>query len=193
MLESELNNLKSLWGNKCIIDGDFNMVLQRCERLCRSQSDNSIDDFHSILNNLELNDIPLKGGNWTWSNQCDQPFSRIDIFLISSDILLSSDNIIQKLMPRPISDHYPILLAMDGIKWGPIPFCLSQVDKNSKKALKIDLAHWLHMNRDCSSLLAIFFRHPRSKSTPAEISWFLAAEPAWKQATCRLSHSLSSS
>jgi len=32
------------------------------------------------------------------------------------------------------------------------------------------------------------FRHPRSKSAPAKISWFLAAGPAWKQANCRLSH-----
>ena len=35
------------------------------------------------------------------------------------------------------------------------------------------------------------FRHPRSKSSPAKISYFLAAEPAWKQANCRLSHPLS--
>jgi len=32
------------------------------------------------------------------------------------------------------------------------------------------------------------FRHPRSKSAPAKISWFLAAGPAWKQDNCRLSH-----
>jgi len=32
------------------------------------------------------------------------------------------------------------------------------------------------------------FRHPRSKSAPAKNSRFLAAEPAWKQANCRLSH-----
>jgi len=32
------------------------------------------------------------------------------------------------------------------------------------------------------------FRHPRSKSAPAKISWFLTAGPAWKQANCRLSH-----
>jgi len=36
-----------------------------------------------------------------------------------------------------------------------------------------------------------FFRRPRSKSAMAKISWFLAAEPVWKQATCRLSHPLS--
>ena len=36
-----------------------------------------------------------------------------------------------------------------------------------------------------------FFRCPRSNSTPAKNSWFLAAEPVWRLATCPLSHPLS--
>jgi len=36
-----------------------------------------------------------------------------------------------------------------------------------------------------------FFRRPRSNLAPTKISWFLAAEPVWKLATCPQSHPLS--
>lgn len=43
-------------------------------------------------------------------------------FLISSDCHSHFPWLCQKILQRPISDHFPICLASDGIKWGPVPF-----------------------------------------------------------------------
>ena len=49
--------------------------------------------------------------------------SRLDRFLVSSDWECQYSNVVQKCLPRPISDHFPILLDSDGVRTGPFPFC----------------------------------------------------------------------
>lgn len=93
---------------------------------CQSTpTESKIADFRSIIDRIDLNDLPLKGGRWTWSNQRENySFSRIVSFLITSDLLLTSLDINQKVLSRPISYHFPILLVSDGIQWSLIPFRL---------------------------------------------------------------------
>jgi hypothetical protein len=58
-----------------------------------------------------LMDIPLKDGNFTWSNNRDSPsWSRIDMFLISPKWEDNFLNVIQSKLPRVLSYHFPILL-----------------------------------------------------------------------------------
>lgn len=79
LLKSELEHIKSLWGSKGIIGDDFNMVLRRSERSGNHYADAEIEGFLSLINNLDLIDLLLAGGKWTWSNLRDQSsFSRLD-------------------------------------------------------------------------------------------------------------------
>lgn len=74
--------------------------------------------FKEMVNKLELVDSPLLGGQWTWTHMRNQPVcSQIDKFLVSPAFLLQYPGIYRKTLQRPISDHFPICLHMDGIQW----------------------------------------------------------------------------
>ena len=84
---------------------------------------NSMRRFSEIIEDLGLRDIPLQGGPFTWRggrNNCSMP--RIDRFLVSNDWENYFSGVIQTTLPRPISDHCPILLDAGGIRKGPTPF-----------------------------------------------------------------------
>lgn len=106
-----------------IVGADFNMVLKSSERSSGSTNSKDIDDFSTLIDSMDLNDLPLMGGRWTWNNLREHSSSsRIDRFLITTNLLAILPNLNQKLLARPTSDHFPILLVSDGIQWGPVPF-----------------------------------------------------------------------
>jgi len=58
-----------------------------------------------------LVDLPLEGGQFTWSNnQEDQIWSRIDKFLVSPEWEKRFPEVIQKRLPRLLSNHFSLLL-----------------------------------------------------------------------------------
>ena len=80
--------------------------------------------FSQIIYELELKDIPLQGGQYTWKGGLiNSQMARLDRFLITDgwETLLGGAN--QSLQPRPLSDHQPILLegGRCTVK-GPSPF-----------------------------------------------------------------------
>ena len=79
--------------------------------------------FAEIVNELGLRDLPLQGGLFTWSGgRNGRSMSRLDRFLVSSDWESQFCNVAQRSFPRPISDHFPLLLDSDGVRSGPTPF-----------------------------------------------------------------------
>ncbi|RVX06893.1 hypothetical protein CK203_015021 [Vitis vinifera] len=65
----------------------------------------------------------LKRGPYTWSGGLNgQSRSRLDRFLISEDWKNHFSGMSQCTLPRPVSDHFPILLDGGGVRRGPIPF-----------------------------------------------------------------------
>ena len=64
-------------------------------------------------------DLPLNGRLYSWYNGSANPsMSRIDRVLVSTDWEEHYPNVVQKLLPKPISDHNPMLLEASGMARG---------------------------------------------------------------------------
>lgn len=123
ILWRELENKKK-WGRRWAVGGDFNMVLRSNERSGDQFSRACAKEFKEILDKLDLMDLPLVEGKWTWINQKSKSFySRINQCLMSSNYLLQS-GLHQKVLTRPIYDHFPINFVSDGTQLGSVPFRL---------------------------------------------------------------------
>ncbi|GMI85747.1 hypothetical protein HRI_002244000 [Hibiscus trionum] len=82
-----------------------------------------MDVFVNFINKLRLLDPPLYGGKFTWSNLRDPPsFSRLDRFLISSEVAALWPDFLQQSFPRGLSDHNPVYISVVGDNWGPKSF-----------------------------------------------------------------------
>ena len=99
------------------------MVLSPYDRNLVGRLSYPMRRFNEVLNELGLRDLPLQGGPFTWrGGNNNQSMSRLDRFLVSADWESKFSNVIQRTLPRPVSDHCPVLLDSDGIKSGPSPF-----------------------------------------------------------------------
>ena len=65
-------------------------------------------------------DLDLTGSWLTWTN--NQSLSRLDRFLVSIIWIHKFQNLKQWSLPKGLSDHRPIILGVDKVDWGPIPF-----------------------------------------------------------------------
>ena len=119
----ELGSIKGLWDCPWCVGGDFNEVLSPNERLRGGRLSNSMRRFSDIMNDLNLSDLPLQGGPYTWSGGLNgSAMSRLDRFLVTADWESQCNKVTQRRLPRPVSDHFPILLDSDGVRTGPSPF-----------------------------------------------------------------------
>ena len=58
-----------------------------------------------------LIDLPLEGGNFTWSNSREVVSrSRLDRFLVTTNWGAKFPSVCQKRLSRLVSDHFPIIL-----------------------------------------------------------------------------------
>ncbi|XP_034688121.1 uncharacterized protein LOC117916277 [Vitis riparia] len=63
------------------------------------------------------------GGPFTWTGGAgNQSSSRLDRFLVNEEWDSHFGDARQFLLPRPVSDHFPILMDGGGMRRGPIPF-----------------------------------------------------------------------
>jgi hypothetical protein len=119
----ELSSVRLKWDLPWCVFGDFNVVRFPNERLGCTRVSSHMIDFSDFIEESNLVDLPLGGGPYTWSSGSDHPsLSRLDRFLVSFDWEDFYLDVCQKLMPRPLSDHYPILLEVGSMLRGKIPF-----------------------------------------------------------------------
>jgi hypothetical protein len=90
------------------IGGDFNATRFPSERLGNHRYAPSMEEFSRFIFDHGLMDIPLMGGQFTWSNGTS--WSRIDRFLLSSGWEERFANVAQRRLTRVMSDHFPIIL-----------------------------------------------------------------------------------
>ncbi|KAG6669188.1 hypothetical protein CIPAW_01G225900 [Carya illinoinensis] len=115
-LWEEIARVHSWWDLPWCIGGDFNITRFPSERSGDSRTRPAMTEFSDCIFELNLVDLPLIGGPFTWSN--NQTWSRLDRFLISPEWECQYPDVCQRRLPRLCSDHFPILLDGGGIQSG---------------------------------------------------------------------------
>ena len=91
--------------------GDFNIIKYPSERLGCESFSLVMFAFSDFIESNSLVDLPLEGASFTWFRDFGLPsMSRIDRALVSLDWEENFENVSQRVLPRDISDHCPLLL-----------------------------------------------------------------------------------
>lgn len=95
-----------------------------------------------MIDELELSDIFLSNGLFTWSNGRERPFlSLIDCFLVNIEWMEKFWYSRASILNRITSDHCPIMLVTDNFSWGPMPFCFENM-----RFLEFFYQEWKNIN-----------------------------------------------
>jgi hypothetical protein len=106
----ELCDAKTSDGIPWMVTGDLNVTLHIKDRSNQNQNINQMRLFRSLIDFVNLIDLPLNGRNYTWSNERNEPtFVRLDRFFISTEWSRMFPNSMQITLPNTSSDHCPLL------------------------------------------------------------------------------------
>ncbi|RVW51702.1 hypothetical protein CK203_066562 [Vitis vinifera] len=120
---AELGAVRALWSDLWCVAGDFNVVRFPVESSRGGRLSFSMRRFSEIIEDLELRDLSLQGGSFTWKGGLNnQSHSRLDRFLVSNEWEDHFSGTVQCVLPKPVSDHFPILLDGGGVWSGLMPF-----------------------------------------------------------------------
>ncbi len=115
----ELETIRKTWNDPWCVMGDFNMVCFLSERLGCNSFSPSMLAFFDFIESSYLVDLLLERGPYTLGKGSDPPsLSRIDRVLVSLDWEEQFPDVMQNLLPCPISDHHPILVEAGGMLRG---------------------------------------------------------------------------
>lgn len=105
----ELREIKATVGNKWLLIGDFNLILQAADKSNANLNRRLMGEFRNTLNYLEVKELNLRGRKFTWSNDVTQ--TRIDRAFCSVDwdIMLPASSL--QALSSTVSDHSPLLLV----------------------------------------------------------------------------------
>ena len=122
-LWDELGAIRGIWDEPWCLGGDFNVTLSQRERSRQGSLNGAMRRFAQVVDDLDLIDLPLQGGVFSWSGgRNNQTWARLDRFLVTQCWLDIFRGVVQCRLPRPTSDHFPILLKGGGMSQGPSPF-----------------------------------------------------------------------
>ena len=117
----ELVGIQQNWRLPWCYFGDFNIVCFLSERRGETRLTLAMKKFFEFIEDLNLVDLPLEGGSYTWLSGTNQPaMSKIDRALVTPDCEDHFPDVIQRILPRPILDHSPILLEAGGWQGGKV-------------------------------------------------------------------------
>ncbi|XP_041012226.1 exodeoxyribonuclease-like [Juglans microcarpa x Juglans regia] len=115
-LWEELAGVHCLWDVPWCMGGDFNITRFPSARSGNSHISTAMEEFSEFMFDLDLMDLPLIGGKFTWSNS--RGWSRLDRFIISPSWEAHFPELRQKRLAQVCSDHFPILLDCGGVHRG---------------------------------------------------------------------------
>ncbi|RVW30279.1 hypothetical protein CK203_098824 [Vitis vinifera] len=122
-LWDEFGAIRGLWGEPWCVGGDFNVILSQGERSRQGRVTSAMRRFAQVMDDLELIDLPLQGGSFTWSGGLhNKAWARLDRFMVSPSWLDQFSNVTQKRLSRLILDHFPIIIEGGDKRRGPSPF-----------------------------------------------------------------------
>ncbi|KAK3189602.1 hypothetical protein Dsin_029163 [Dipteronia sinensis] len=97
-------------------------------------------------------DIPMQGGDFTWSNnRIGGSWARLDRFLMSPIMLSWFPNLMQTGYPRTISNHSAITLGASKLEWGPRPFRIDNAWLEDKELMAEVKKKWVERKNRGSS------------------------------------------
>jgi hypothetical protein len=89
--------------------GDFNFIKDPLDRSRPGGDNNNMMNFSSAMQALDLEEIPLKGRNYTWSSMQDDPLlEKLDWIFTSAEWTSDFPNTMAFPLARLGSDHIPI-------------------------------------------------------------------------------------
>ena len=117
-LWEELSRVHIRWTKAWFLFGDFNIIRYPCERLGCDSFSPAMFAFSDFIENNFLVDLPLDGASFTWFRDSEpKSMSRIDRTLVSTDWEDHFGNVSQRVLPRVISNHCPLLVETGGMGW----------------------------------------------------------------------------
>jgi hypothetical protein len=113
-------------GAWCLV-GDFNAVRRREERRGIGSTISpslpvEMREFNNFIVNLNVEDVHMLGGSFTWFHPNGVTMSRLDRVLVSEEWNSSWGVQTLRILPRDISDHCPLILKNSVIDVRPKPF-----------------------------------------------------------------------
>ncbi|XP_071694685.1 uncharacterized protein [Rutidosis leptorrhynchoides] len=108
------------WG--VLFFGDWNAVRYEAERNDTVFCPLDASAFNHFIDSNALYEVPLGGLQFTWRNKSGTQFSKLDIFLITNNVLEGVADLKGEVMARGLSDHSPISLMQDKVDFGPTYF-----------------------------------------------------------------------
>ena len=115
--------MRARWPMAWCVVGDFNIIRYPSERLGCESFSLAMFAFSDFIESNSLVDLPLEGASFTWFRDSGLPsMSRIDRALVSLDWEEHFENGSQKVLPRVISDHCPLLLEAGAVQRGRSAF-----------------------------------------------------------------------
>ena len=105
LLWDELGAIRGLWEDPWCVGGDFNIIHFPSEHNRLDRLNRSMRRFSEVIDDLELVDLPLLGGNFTWSGGSQNHYHAcLDKYLVSQDWLDHFNKVEQLKLPKPTSD-----------------------------------------------------------------------------------------
>ena len=102
--------------------------------------------MEDLIYELDLLDLPLKNGKYTWSNRrlgAGYIAARIDHFLVSASFLQKDIILASFALPSMSSDHKSISLVLStSLNLGPIPFRFNSSCLREEKSMGIIKNAW---------------------------------------------------